>query len=87
LLATIDGPSYVARTSLDSHRNLVITKKAIEKSFRYQMEEKGFSIIEILSPCPVDWHLSPKDSLLYIQKSMLPIFPLGVFKDTFQETG
>jgi 2-oxoglutarate ferredoxin oxidoreductase subunit beta len=86
LLATLEGPSYIVRTSLDSHRNLVITKKAIEKSFRYQMEGKGFSIVEILSPCPVDWHLLPKDALLWIQKEMIPVFPLGTFADKYKET-
>ena len=86
LLATLEGPSYIVRTSLDSHKNLIITKKAIEKSFRYQIEEKGFSIVEILSPCPVDWQLSPRDALLWIQKQMIPVFPLGTFKDKFRET-
>jgi len=86
LLATLEGPSYIVRTSLDSHRNLVITKKAIEKSFRYQMEGKGFSSVEILSPCPVDWHLLPKDALLWIQKEMIPVFPLRTFTDKYKET-
>jgi 2-oxoglutarate ferredoxin oxidoreductase subunit beta len=86
LLATLEGPSYIVRTSLDSHKNLIITKKAIEKSFRYQIEEKGFSIVEILSPCPVDWQLSPREALLWIQKQMIPVFPLGIFKDKFKET-
>ncbi len=86
LLATLEGPSYIVRTSLDAHKNLVITKKAIEKSFRYQMEGKGFSIVEILSPCPVDWHLLPKDALLWIQKEMIPVFPLKTFKDKYKET-
>jgi 2-oxoglutarate/2-oxoacid ferredoxin oxidoreductase subunit beta len=86
LLATLEGPSFIVRTSLDAYKNLVITKKAIEKSFRYQMEGKGFSIVEILSPCPVDWHLLPKDALLWIQKEMIPIFPLGTFKDKYKET-
>lgn len=86
LLATLEGPSYIVRTSVDSHKNLVITKKAIEKSFRYQMEGKGFSIVEILSPCPVDWHLLPKDALLWIQKEMIPVFPLRTFTDKYMET-
>ncbi|MBS1233257.1 MAG: ketoisovalerate oxidoreductase subunit VorA [Nitrospirae bacterium] len=86
LLATLEGPSYIVRTSVDSHKNLIMTKKAIEKSFRYQIEEKGFSIVEILSPCPVDWQLSPRDALLWIQKQMIPVFPLGTFKDKFRET-
>jgi len=86
LLSTIEGASYIVRTSLDSYKNLINTKKAIEISFRYQIEGKGFSLVEILSPCPVDWKLSPKDSMTWIQKEMIPVYPLGTFKDKFQET-
>jgi len=87
LLATIEGVSFIARTSLSSYKNVLETKKAVEKSFRYQMEEKGFSLVEILSPCPVDWELSPGDALLWIQKEMTSAYPLGTFKDRFRETG
>lgn len=62
------------------------TKRAIEKSFRYQVEGKGFSLVEILSPCPVDWKLSPRDSLKWIREEMMPVYPVGTFKDTFKET-
>jgi len=85
LLATIEGVSYIARTTLDSYKHLMSTKKAIEKAFSYQMEEKGFSLIEILSPCPVDWKLTPKDALTWIQKEMTSVYPLGTFKDKFKE--
>jgi 2-oxoglutarate/2-oxoacid ferredoxin oxidoreductase subunit beta len=87
LLATIEGVSFIARTSLSSYKNILETKKAVEKSFRYQMEEKGFSLVEILSPCPVDWELSPGDALLWIQKEMMSTYPLGTFKDRFAEAG
>jgi 2-oxoglutarate ferredoxin oxidoreductase subunit beta len=87
LLATIEGVSFIARTSLSSYKNILETKKAVEKSFRYQMEEKGFSLVEILSPCPVDWELSPGDALLWIQKEMTSVYPLGIFKDRFAEAG
>jgi 2-oxoglutarate ferredoxin oxidoreductase subunit beta len=85
LLATIEGAAYIARTSLDSHKNLIKTKKAIEKSFRYQMEDKGFSLVEILSPCPVDWKLTPRDAMAWIREAMMPVYPLGTFKDKFDE--
>jgi len=85
LLSTIDGASYIARTTVNSHKNLLTTKKAIEKSFRYQIEGKGFSLIEILSPCPVDWKLSPRDSLMWIENEMRSVYPLGTFKDKFKE--
>lgn len=85
LLATIEGVSYIIRTSVDSVNNVIDTKKAIEKSFRYQIEEKGFSLVEILSPCPVDWKLSPKDSLIWIREEMMSVYPLGTFKDIYNE--
>jgi 2-oxoglutarate/2-oxoacid ferredoxin oxidoreductase subunit beta len=85
LLATIEGVSYIARTSVNSFQNLLAAEKAIEKSFRYQIEGKGFSLVEILSPCPVDWKLSPKDSISWIEAELTTVFPLGTFKDKFGE--
>ncbi|MEW6587025.1 MAG: thiamine pyrophosphate-dependent enzyme [Nitrospirota bacterium] len=85
ILATIEGASYIVRTSVDSYKNLMLTKKAILKAFVYQMEEKGFSLVEILSPCPVDWRLSPRDSQLRIRNEIIPAYPLGTFKDTHKE--
>jgi 2-oxoglutarate ferredoxin oxidoreductase subunit beta len=85
LLSTIEGVSYITRTSVDSYKNLIDTKQAIKKSFRYQLENKGFSLVEILSPCPVDWKLSPKDSIKWLQKEMISVYPLGTYKDKFKE--
>lgn len=87
LLSTIDGSAFITRTSVDSQKNLMRTKEAIEQSFRYQIEGKGFSLVEILSPCPVDWKLSPLDALAWIQNDMLPVYPLGIYKDVGKENG
>lgn len=86
LLCTIEGSAYVERTALDSFKDLLKTKRAVQRAFRYQMEGKGFSLVEILSPCPVDWKLTPRDALEWIRKEMIPIYPLGNFKDKFKET-
>jgi len=85
LLSTIDGTSYIVRTSVDSYKNLMNAKRAIKKSFRYQIEGKGFSLVEILSPCPVDWGLTPRDSITWLQNEMMSVYPLGIFKDKFKE--
>jgi 2-oxoglutarate ferredoxin oxidoreductase subunit beta len=85
LLSTIDGASLIIRTSLDSYSNIIKTKRAIEKAFIYQIENKGFSLIEILSPCPVDWKLTPVESLKWIRNVMSKVFPLGVLKDKYKE--
>lgn len=86
LLATFDGVSFIQRVSLDSYKNLAAAKHAIEKCFRYQIEDKGFSFVEILSPCPTDWGLKPKSSLEWMKTAMIPAYPLGVFKDKYRET-
>ncbi len=84
LLATIEGATFIARTSVDSAKNLLRTRTLIDKAFRYQMEGKGFSLVEILSPCPTDWGLSPEDSVKWIQTEMMPVFKPGVLKDRFE---
>jgi len=81
MLATIEGASFIARTSVDSPKNLLMTKALIEKAFRNQVEGKGFSLVEILSPCPTDWGMLPEDSALWIRSSLMPVFKLGVLKD------
>jgi 2-oxoglutarate ferredoxin oxidoreductase subunit beta len=85
LLATIEGVSFIQRVSLDSHRNVVVAKAAIEKAFAYQIERRGFSFVEILSPCPTDWGLSPKASLEWMKTAMVRVFPPGVLKDNSRE--
>ncbi len=80
LLATLDAPVYIERTSVDSRENIHKTKDAIKKAFQCQMDNKGYSFIEILSACPTNWHKDMKQSLEFIQ-DMKKYFPLGVFKD------
>ncbi len=55
MLATINGAYYVERTSSHDVPNIIKTKKAIKKAFQYQMEGRGFSLVEVLSTCPTNW--------------------------------
>ncbi|MFH1641846.1 MAG: thiamine pyrophosphate-dependent enzyme [Nanoarchaeota archaeon] len=81
LLATLDGPTYIERTAVNSPKNIIKTKAAIKKAFENQLENKGFGFVEILSMCPTNWKMSAIDSLRYVDK-MMEQFPLGKFKDT-----
>ncbi len=85
MLATIDGVTFSARTAIDSPQGIKKTKRLVEKVFRYQIENAGFSLLEILSPCPTDWGMNPPESLNWIRETMEGVFPLGVFKDTRAE--
>jgi len=81
ILAVLEGTAFVARCSLDCYKNIVITKKYIEKAFKYQIENKGFSFVEMLSPCPTDWGMSPEEALKWLRENMIKEFKLGVIKD------
>lgn len=81
LLSVIEGSRFIARTSMTSPKNIIKTKQLLEKGFKTQIQEKGFSLIEILSPCPVYWRMSSVESLKFIDEEMAVTFPLGIFKD------
>lgn len=86
LLSAIEGVSYVQRVAVDSYKNLVTARKAIEKAFRYQIEGKGFSLVEILSPCPTDWGMSPRAASEWVGKTLSETYPLGLVKDNYAGT-
>ncbi|MDR2634724.1 MAG: 2-oxoglutarate oxidoreductase [Clostridiales bacterium] len=80
LLATLDGPSYIARCALDTVKNIRAAKAAIKKSFQNQLDGKGFAMVELLSSCPTNWHMSPVEAMKFVGTEMTKVYPLGVFK-------
>ncbi len=80
-IALCDGTSYSARVALYDVKNIINAKKAIKKAFEYQKEGLGFSFVEILSSCPTNWKLSPKESHDKIKDELTLIYPIKVFKD------
>ena len=85
MLAITDGSVYIERTAVDSPKNIVRTKKAITKAFKVQMADLGFSLVEILSPCPTNLKMSPVQANEWIGSTMTTCFPLKVIKDTVGE--
>ncbi|MBQ3112196.1 MAG: 2-oxoglutarate oxidoreductase [Firmicutes bacterium] len=81
MLATIEGSAYIERCAVNSNANIIRTKKAIRKAFETQMAGKGFSMVEILSPCPTNWGQSPVEAMKWLEDNMIPYYPLGVMKE------
>lgn len=80
LLSQNEGSAYICRTAVNDPVNVIKTKKAIKKALQTQMNRLGFSMVEILSTCPTNWGLSPLDALNWLEKNMIPYYPLGEFK-------
>jgi len=81
MLAIAHGSVYIERTAVTSPKTIRGTKRAIAKAFKTQMANRGFSLVEILSPCPVNWKMSPVDAVKWIDSAMTKTFPLKVIKD------
>lgn len=81
LMAQIDAPVYVERVALYDSKQRIKAKKAIKKSLHLQVENKGFSFVEILAECPTHLHMSPTETEEWIKNTMTTYFPLGIKKD------
>ena len=46
---------------------------------------KGFSLVEVISTCPTNWGMTPEKALTWLEENMLPYYPLGVYKDKYAD--
>ncbi|MDL2258301.1 thiamine pyrophosphate-dependent enzyme [Eubacteriales bacterium OttesenSCG-928-K08] len=81
ILNQLTAPTYLERCSCNTPANVIKTRKAIRKAFQNQLDNKGFSLVEIVTSCPTNWGLDAMESLKFLEEKMLPEYPLGVFRD------
>lgn len=81
VMDALKAPVYVERTTLSSPAGVMKTRKAVKKAIRNQVEKKGFSFVEILSPCPVGWRMESVDAREWMKESMESVFPVKKFRD------
>ena len=81
MLATLEGPEYIARVAVNNVKNVKNAKKAIKKAFENQIAGKGFSLVEVVSACPTNWGMTPEAALKWVESDMLPYYPIGVYQD------
>lgn len=81
LLAQTDGPAFIARVAIGNSAQLRTTQKTIRRAIQNQLENRGYSFVEILSPCPSNWHCTPAEARKIVAENMIKTFPLGIFRD------
>jgi 2-oxoglutarate ferredoxin oxidoreductase subunit beta len=81
VFAVLDGTSYLERVAVNKPSAIIKTKKAIAKAFQHQLNGTGFSLVEILSPCPTNWKMDTLKACTWIDEVMSKVFPLGVIKE------
>ena len=85
LLATLDAPVYIERVGLGDNKQIARASHAIKRAVENQVRGLGFSLIEILSPCPTIWKQTPVEAQHWVRDVMEKTFPLGVFCDRTKE--
>jgi 2-oxoisovalerate ferredoxin oxidoreductase beta subunit len=81
LLATLHGPAYIERVALGDNKQIAQANRAVRRAVENQVKGLGFSLIEVLSPCPTIWKMSAVDAQHWVHNVMEQTYPLGVFCD------
>jgi len=80
VLAVMEGTGYSVRRSMHDPKHVRLAKKAIRTAFECQRQGLGFAMVELLSTCPTNWGLTPRESLQWVETHMIPAFPRGDYK-------
>ncbi len=80
LVAHLPGAYYVTRQAVHTAAAVRKLKKVFQKSFEYQKEKRGTCFVEVVSNCPSGWKMTPLEANDWLEKNMLPMYPLGDLK-------
>ncbi|MBF9016602.1 MULTISPECIES: 2-oxoacid:acceptor oxidoreductase family protein [unclassified Oceanispirochaeta] len=81
LMNAIKAPVYIERVSLSTAGKVLKARKVFKKALENQIEKKGFSFVEVLSPCPINWKMDPVEARSWMQAQLEPIYPVKNFRD------
>jgi 2-oxoisovalerate ferredoxin oxidoreductase beta subunit len=85
LLATLEAPVYIERVGLGNNRQVAQAQRAVRRAMENQVRGLGFSLVEVLSPCPTIWKMSPVDAQHWVRDVMEKTYPLAVLRDRTKE--
>jgi len=81
LLATLDAPAYIERVALTDPKFHMRARKAVRRALQTQIDGLGFSFVEVLTACPTGWKMNPPDAVQWVEKTMFPVFPPGLYRE------
>jgi 2-oxoglutarate ferredoxin oxidoreductase subunit beta len=77
LVASQFDVAYVARGAVNTPANVNKLKGYIKNALEAQINGEGYSVVEVLSPCPTNWGMTPLQSMDRIRTELIPYYPLG----------
>lgn len=83
MIATLERPAFVARCSVHTPAAVADFKRCVKKALEYQIQYHAYAYVEVLAACVTGSKIKPTAVKEHIEKNVVPIFPLGVFKDKY----
>jgi 2-oxoglutarate/2-oxoacid ferredoxin oxidoreductase subunit beta len=80
LLAALQTPAYISRKTVIGPKYINKAKKSIKQAFTYQLQNKCFSLVEVVSTCPTNWGMTPLEALEWTENTLLAYYPPGDYK-------
>ncbi|MFR3035106.1 MAG: thiamine pyrophosphate-dependent enzyme [Blautia hydrogenotrophica] len=81
MLATLGGLVYAERVCVTDVPNINKAKKALKKAFTKQLNNEGFTFVEVLCACPTNWGMTTLAANEWVKTNMAEYYPLGVIKE------
>ncbi|MBZ5497141.1 MAG: 2-oxoacid:acceptor oxidoreductase family protein [Acidobacteriia bacterium] len=81
LLSALEAPAYIERVALTDAKHTMKVRKAVRRALQCQIEGRGFSLVEVLSACPTGWKATPEEATHWVEKNLVPLFPLKLYKE------
>jgi 2-oxoisovalerate ferredoxin oxidoreductase beta subunit len=81
LLASLEAPVFLERVALGNNKQIMSAAKVLRKALENQVKGLGFSLVEVLSPCPTIWKMGPVEAQRFIREEMAATFAIGNYRD------
>ena len=85
LISSLKAPVFVERVALSDAANIRKARRAVRKALEIQRDGKGYTFVEVLSPCPTNLGVSATANNDWINQEMMAEFPVKNFRDQTAE--
>lgn len=80
MIATVPKSQFVARVSVHNPKEIIKAKAAIKQGLKTQIDDNGYSFIEIICPCHVNLDIDAVDIFNYVEDNIIKDYHLGIIK-------
>lgn len=73
--------AYVARGSVQSPKEIRKLRKYVKNAIEAQLNNEGYSLVEVLAPCPTNWGMPIDKALAWMDKEVSAYYTLGELRE------